>query len=141
MTENTISLKILNKKEDLGNLLTQFDTFLRTNCRNPALVNKLTMCIDELVTNIISYGYPDKTEHNIEVSANIENNKVMITLKDDGIPFDPTHKTKPNPMARHPIEKVNVGGLGIHIVTSIMDAMEYQREEPYNILKLTKSLS
>ena len=51
---NTLfEMKILNKKDDLRKLLTEIDGFLLSHCKNPALVNKIVMCMDELVTNVI----------------------------------------------------------------------------------------
>ena len=39
------------------------------------------------------------------------------------------------------IEDRNIGGLGIFLVTHLMDKMEYKREDEKNILTLTKLLS
>ncbi len=138
--DTLFEMKILNKKDDLRNLLTQVDGFLAHNCKNPAIVNKLVMCMDELITNIISYGYSDKADHEIEISAQVDTVKheVTITMKDDGMEFDPTNPNKPN--LRQPVQQRQVGGLGLHIVSSILDKMVYQRENDKNILIVTKSL-
>lgn len=138
MVDTTLNCKILNKKEELRTLLTQYDQFLTQHCHNPAIVNKIVMCLDELVTNVISYAYTDKTDHSIEVNSVIANNAVVITIKDDGIAFDPSRATNPNTMS--PLEKRQLGGLGLHIVMSIVDKMEYERDGQFNVLKITKSL-
>ena len=132
--------KILNKKDELRNLLTQIDGFLVHHCKNPALVNKIVMCMDELVTNVISYGHNDKADHDIFISAQVDTVKheVSITIKDDGFEFDPTNPTKPN--TRNPLQNRQIGGLGLHIVSSILDKMVYRRENDMNILTVTKSL-
>lgn len=133
-------MKILNKKDELRNLLTQINDFLAHNCKNPALVNKIVMCMDELVTNVISYAYLDKAEHEIQISAQVDTVKheINITIKDDGEEFDPTNPSKPN--IHHPLHQRQVGGLGLHIVSSILDKMVYHRENNMNILTVTKSL-
>lgn len=138
--DTLFEMKILNKKDELRNLLTKIDEFLVHNCKNPAIVNKLVMCMDELITNIISYGYTDKTDHEIQVLAQFDaiKREVSITLKDDGVEFDPTNPNKPN--LRQPLQQRQVGGLGLHIVSSILDKMVYNRENQINILTVTKSL-
>jgi anti-sigma regulatory factor (Ser/Thr protein kinase) len=138
--DNLFEIKILNKKDDLRNLLTKIDGFLAHHCKNPALVNKIVMCMDELVTNVISYGYTDKADHEIDISALVDTVKheVSITIKDDGHEFDPTNPNKPN--TRNSVQTRQVGGLGLHIVSSILDKMVYHRENEMNILTVTKSL-
>lgn len=138
--DTLFEMKILNKKDELRNLLTKIDEFLAHNCKNPALVNKIVMCMDELVTNVISYAYTDKAEHEIYISAQVDNVKheVSIIIKDDGEEFDPTNPNKPN--IHHPIQQRQVGGLGLHIVSSILDKMVYHRENEMNVLTVTKSL-
>ncbi len=138
---NTLfEMKILNKKDDLRKLLTEIDGFLLSHCKNPALVNKIVMCMDELVTNVISYGHNDKADHDINISAQIDmiKREVSITIKDDGFEFDPTNPTKPN--IRNPVQQRQIGGLGLHIVSSIFDKMIYHRENDMNILTVVKSL-
>jgi anti-sigma regulatory factor (Ser/Thr protein kinase) len=139
-TDSLFEMKILNKKDDLRNLLTKIDGFLAHHCKNPALVNKIVMCMDELVTNVISYGYIDKADHEIEISAQVDGVKheVSITIKDDGVEFDPTNPNKPN--TRNSIQNRQIGGLGLHIVSSILDKMVYHRENNMNSLTVTKSL-
>ena len=133
-------MKILNKKDDLRDLLTKIDGFLSHHCKNPAVVNKIVMCMDELVMNIISYGHADQADHDIFISAQVDSakNEVSITLKDDGFEFDPTNPTKPN--INIPVQNRKIGGLGLHIVSSILDKMVYYREKNMNILTVTKSL-
>ena len=57
--ETLLETKILNRKDDLKKLLTSIDGFLAHHCKNPALINKVVMCMDELVMNVISYGHID----------------------------------------------------------------------------------
>lgn len=139
-TDTVFEMKILNRKDELKNLLTKIDGFLAHHCKNPALINKIVMCMDELVINVISYAYPDKADHQIEIEAKVDATKheVNITIKDDGIEFDPTNPTKPN--IYHPLQSKQLGGLGLHIVSSVLDKMVYQRENNMNILTVTKSL-
>lgn len=138
---NTLfEMKILNRKDELRMLLTKIEEFLSRHCKNPAIINKIVMCMDELVVNIILYGHNDKINHDIFIQAQVDSLKheVNIIITDDGIEFDPTNPTKPN--TKNPFQNRQIGGLGLHIVSSILDKMTYYRENEMNILTVTKSL-
>ena len=62
----------------------------------------------------------------------------MLTVTDDGHPFDP--REVPEPDIQLPVEERPVGGLGIHLLRKMSDRMEYGREGGRNRLCLRKSL-
>lgn len=64
--------------------------------------------------------------------------RLAITLSDDGIPFDPTATTAPDVVA--PLDDRQFGGLGIHLVRTVMDGLEYGRHDARNARVLTKRL-
>jgi len=97
----------------------------------------LTLALDEMVTNIISYGYDDDREHDIVVTLSVEGNEIRLVLDDDGIAFDPLVRDEPE--LDIPLEERKIGGLGIHLVRSFMDGISYSRVEGHNLLLLRKS--
>lgn len=101
------------------------------------LVMNLNLVLEELVTNIIFYGYKDKASHEIFIAFNIDDEKVAITITDDGIPFNPTKKDMPDSINKS-IDDRDIGGLGIHFVNSLMSSMSYERKDNKNILYLIK---
>jgi anti-sigma regulatory factor (Ser/Thr protein kinase) len=62
---------------------------------------------------------------------------VVATVTDDGRPFDP--RDAPAPDLEASLDTRRVGGLGMHLVRSCMDAIEYRREGDLNVLTLTTS--
>ena len=57
------------------------------------LAYKLRLAVDEMATNIITHGYEESgLEGNIQVEGNVETDRIVITLKDTGIPYDPTQR-------------------------------------------------
>ena len=74
---------------------------------------------EEIVANIIEYGYRFKN-HNyyIDVSLKIVEDKMILTIKDDGIVFDPTQY--------HEDEK-EFSTSGILLVQKIVDKISYTR--------------
>lgn len=98
----------------------------------------LNLVLEELITNIIFYGFPDKAEHGIEAVFCMEDRVLEIQLTDDAIAFNPLEAKEPD--LDQAIEDRPIGGLGIHLVKKIMDEVRYERADNKNILTLKKQL-
>lgn len=97
----------------------------------------LALVLEELITNIVFYsGENGSVEATISLVS--DEKRCEITLTDNGIPFDPT--AYPAPATDVDLEERTTGGLGIHIVRSLVDSITYRREAGRNILHLEKSL-
>jgi serine/threonine-protein kinase RsbW len=99
---------------------------------------KLQVAMEEMVTNVIFYAYPEGTTADISLTAESDDHEVTFVLSDSGMPFDPTAKedadTETNPMDREQ------GGMGILIVKNIMNEVSYQRLGDTNQLTMKKKL-
>ncbi|MEQ8168026.1 MAG: ATP-binding protein [Candidatus Eremiobacterota bacterium] len=100
---------------------------------------KIDMVMDEILTNIISYGYKDNREHYIDIYVHIENNIIKIVIEDDAIAFNPL--LAPPPDLTIPLEERPIGGLGIYLVKTSVNTIDYARENGRNILSMTMDLS
>ena len=102
------------------------------------LAMKLQLAMEEMVTNVIFYAYPEGTTADISLTAESDGHEVTFVLSDSGKPFDPTAKedadTETNPMDREQ------GGMGILIVKNIMNEVSYQRLGEKNQLTMKKTL-
>ena len=96
----------------------------------------LGLALDELLTNTVSYGYPDNGWHEILVDLEVTPGCVDLTVRDDGRAFDPLQS--PEPDLSGEIEDREVGGLGIHFVRTLADELSYARERGWNVLRLRK---
>jgi len=101
-------------------------------------VMAINLVLDEMVANIIENAYDDQGEHEIHVSLARHGDTLTIRIEDDGRPFDPVQA--PAPDLDLPLEERPIGGLGIHIVRSVMDAVDYRRQDGRNILTMRKTL-
>lgn len=99
----------------------------------------LNLVLEELITNIIFYGYDDKNEHKISIRLSKDDEIIRIQLEDDGKEFNPLLLTAPD--IDGSIEDRKIGGLGIFFVRKIMDDITYLRSEGRNILTLTKKIA
>jgi sigma-B regulation protein RsbU (phosphoserine phosphatase) len=86
----------------------------------------------------MNYGYPAGQVGHIEVKALANEKTLTFVICDDGIPFDPTAKSEVDTTLS--VEQRPIGGLGIHLVRTIMDSINYERTRGRNILTLRKKL-
>jgi anti-sigma regulatory factor (Ser/Thr protein kinase) len=101
-------------------------------------VMAINLVLDEVVTNVIEHGYADSGGHKIHVSLALDGAALTIRVEDEGRAFDPTRA--PPPDLDRPLEERQVGGLGIHIVRSVMDAVDYERRDGKNVLTMRKTI-
>ena len=122
--------------------LTRVAEFMETVCDELQLdmpvAMKLQLAIEEMVTNVIYYAYPEGTSADISLTAESDGGELAFVLSDSGKPFDPTAKEDAdidvNPMDREQ------GGMGILIVKNIMNDVSYQRLGDTNQLTMKKTL-
>lgn len=102
----------------------------------PTAMN-INLAVEEAVSNIIYYAFNDKVRHEIGISFSLENNRLTISIIDDGLPFNPLEKDHPDITLT--AEDRPVGGLGIYLILNIMDEVTYERLDNRNILTLHKT--
>jgi anti-sigma regulatory factor (Ser/Thr protein kinase) len=105
----------------------------------PKCRSELNLGLDELFTNIISYGFQDDSEHQIKFTLAKDEETLVVEVEDDGIPFNPLDAAKPK--AARDLESIDIGGLGIHLVKKMVDDIDYQRVEGKNKLILKKCVA
>ena len=98
-------------------------------------IMNLNLSLDEVITNIVSYGYRDGEEHEIHITLTEEEGSLTVVLEDDGIAFDPLSEV-PDPDLDAGVEERRIGGLGVHFVKSLMDEVAYERRDGCNRLTL-----
>lgn len=97
------------------------------------LANRLRLAVDEVAANIIMYGYAESPQPGvIDVHADVEDDRLTITLEDTGVPYDPTQRKMPDNFD-DPLETREIGGLGIYLAIRNVDEFSYRRVENRNI--------
>lgn len=133
--QNYFAQTIKNNIEALGRLNNDLEAFLKAHPLPENAHYALNLALEEMLTNIIKYGYDDRSEHLIAVRIDIDQAHVRLTLEDDGHPFNPL--TVAEPERQHVLHHRPIGGLGIFLVRSLVDKMTYQRRAGKNILAIT----
>lgn len=103
----------------------------------PELVFNLNLVLEEAVTNVVMYAYPEGESHQIWLSAEEHAGCLTFTLQDEGAAFDPTEV--PDADVTLSAEEREIGGLGIFLIRQIMNEVTYQRIEGRNVLTMKKS--
>ena len=98
----------------------------------------LNLVLEEMVSNIIFYAYPEGTDAEIELMAEYDGKELTFVLSDRGREFDPTLKEDAD-IDVNPIDR-EIGGMGIWIVKNIMNQVTYQRLEGKNLLTMKKEI-
>jgi anti-sigma regulatory factor (Ser/Thr protein kinase) len=83
----------------------------------------LAHAVDECVTNIIEHGYNGQPGP-IEIKIERMNETLLIELRDQAPPFDPTGV--PPPDLTQPFEKREPGGLGVYLARQMVDEMRHR---------------
>lgn len=112
---------------------------------SPSVLDQIILATEEALVNIINYGYPDEKKGTVEIVCQNSTPKagIQITIKDQGIPFNPIENAPLTPpaLSATPNKTENtLGGYGIYILIGLMDRVEYQRIDGGNILTLVKYL-
>ncbi|MDX1540120.1 MAG: ATP-binding protein [Geminicoccaceae bacterium] len=102
-------------------------------------VAMIALALDELITNICSYGFDDDREHAIALSLKLKDGVLTASIEDDGRSFNPLKSKAPDPNA--PLEQRQPGGLGIFLVRSVVDDVRYRRHRGNNHLTLIKKVA
>jgi anti-sigma regulatory factor (Ser/Thr protein kinase) len=137
--EDHLTLRIKNAFAEIPAANEIASRWLAGHHAPPAADHFASLTIEELVTNCIKYGYDDSAEHTIEVELKLSAGELVLTVTDDGHPFNPLEL--PEPDTSLPMEERPIGGLGIHLLRKISDRMDYARTEGRNRLTLHKSLA
>lgn len=134
-----VTITLHNDLAELERLAEIVETFGEEAGLAPRLVYSLNLALDELVTNVVSYGYDGTdTRGCITLDLTVVDGRLTAVLQDDGRPFNPLDRGPPD--VDSPLEDRKIGGLGVHFVRTLMDEVRYQRVDGRNCLILAKTL-
>jgi len=134
------SIIIKNKLSEIGRVVGFFEKFQEFHNLAKDVVNAVQVALDEMISNIILYAYEGKEEHEIFIKVRMTDAAVILQIRDDGKKFNPFSSTQTKADIQSSIEERPIGGLGVHLVTSLMDSCEYNYRDKQNCLIMKKNL-
>ena len=133
----TATFRLLNNTDEMARLGLAVDEFGQAEQWSEQMSYHIKLALEEVVMNVISYAYDDDATHEFEVRLCSNSEGVVIDVIDEGRPFDPLQETAV-PDVEATLEARNIGGLGVFFVKTLMDEVEYRRENDRNRLTLMK---
>jgi len=141
MAGQEVSKNILinNNLSEIERLSKAVAEFGKKNNLSSEVIYDVRLALEEVVSNIINYGFEDNYEHQISIEMNLQGETLTMKIKDDGKPFNPLEVKSTN--LEKPFDEREIGGMGIYIVQQLMDELRYNREKDNNILLLRKHIA
>jgi anti-sigma regulatory factor (Ser/Thr protein kinase) len=137
MKNAVVKLTVKNRIEDLLRVNSIFESFATQHDIGGKLRYHLLVSIEEILTNIIKYGFDEQGVHPIHITFRNDSGAIEMEFEDRGREFNPLEVGEPD--LDTPIEDRQLGGLGIHLVKNMVDVAQYRRVGDRNILLLRKT--
>ena len=131
--------EFLARTASLTDVAAFIDDFGSRHGLDPGLALKLTLVLEELVTNTIEHGFGGGSDAPIRIALTSTNDhSVSIDFADTAPPFDPlAHSALTTAAVGDPFDARPVGGLGIHLIGQLASTARYARDGERNRLWLT----
>ena len=155
MREKEESVKwVLSELSDLAKFSEDFRTYCEEQGLDDGKIFELELSLEELIVNSFTHGYQERGEEgSVTVEAEDTGPDVRISMRDQASPFDlfrdapaprlggedPEPETEPEPELEPEPKKEKEGGLGIHLVKSLNDRVEYYGSQDGNIVVIIKA--
>ena len=132
-------LQLSNNRPEIRNLRNRFDIFAKDNELPAKVIHDVQLALDEVVTNIVEYGYDDDDEHLIDIKFILNEQSLKIIIIDDAKPYNILDNKDPDTSLS--LDEKPIGGLGIYLVKRLMTNIDYDYRDGKNHLLLTKSFT
>ena len=136
MTEESV-LRIPAKLEGMDLILSFVSFLLDSHGCSLQARTQLRMAAEELYVNVTLYAYSDQDGW-AEIRGSVKDGVATFVLIDGGRPFNPLEKDDPDIMLSG--EERGIGGLGIFMVKTMVDEVEYEYLDNCNQLTLRKQI-
>lgn len=109
---------------------------------SPVEINRLELCLVEVVNNAIEHAYGNESGHRVSVQIDVKKESITITVKDQGKAMSPEvlEENKEPELDLDSPESWLCSGRGLHIVKNLMDSVSYHSEDDTNRLVMTKQI-
>lgn len=132
------SFIISNNISELSAVFSIFDKMAGEWNLDLQIQDEIHLVLEEIISNIIYYSYPEALNQEILVDIEILNDILALKVTDYGMFFNPLQM--PDPTTESSSDDLRIGGRGIHLVKKLMDSVIYKRIENKNIIVLKKRI-
>ena len=115
----TFDVSIVNELDNASIISEKLTRFALENGVANRESQVVGLACEEMVDNIVSYGYKKGKVSFIDVSLKINNDSLLLRVRDDGVPFDPTKYEFDN--------NEDYSTSGIQLISKLVNKMSYMR--------------
>lgn len=102
-------------------------------------ISELVLALDEMCSNLMIHSHRCNPEELFEINIILKKgDPIIFEIIDDGKTFDINQFAEPD--LGNLVHEKRKGGLGIRLVKSIMDKIEYQKLGEKNVCRLIKKI-
>lgn len=135
----SLHVALTNEISEVQRLKTLFVEYGEVHQFSRELIQDIHLVLEEAVSNIIFYGYEERAEESrIDINVDLKEGTLIIEIRDDAKPFNPLEASEPD--LEIPFDEREIGGMGIHLIRTLMDELEYTRSKGKNIFTMKKIL-
>ncbi len=139
MKDKSLTFKLKCRMKELDALHRKITEFGRRTGLPAKSVLEINLALDELFTNLVSYGCAEGNEHFVRFSITLKADDLFIKMEDTGTAFNPLACIPPDLTCC--LTERAIGGMGIHLVRHVMNHLAYRRCGKVNILEMKKCLA
>lgn len=136
--DDKMIIRINNEISEITKVSQIFKNFSAQHQFSKKITHVFDLALDEILNNIITYGYEDNTEHKIDIDIHLSETQLIVEIEDDGCEFNPLDA--PEPDTASSLEERRIGGLGIHLIRNAMDDIQYKYENNKNCITIRKDI-
>ena len=140
MSFNDLRLSVAPRLSGVGNVSRIVEAFGEENGLAEPQVYAINLALDELIANAVTHGFADVTRPRIDIGLRVDDDRLVLTLTDNGAPFDPTRHAEAAD-TESPLEERSADNLGLHLVKSVADRVSYEFSAGRNHLTMERDLA
>lgn len=130
------SITVRADLEELDSVLGFVEDSLKGEGFDKGFISAMKLIADELFANIAMYAYNGAAGEAVISLDTAAGGGVMLIFSDKGIRYNPLEREDPD--VTLPAEERSEGGLGIYLVKSMADRVEYEYSGGSNIVRVWK---
>ena len=121
---------------EVGRALDEVRRFLTEQHASEEVIDDLCLVVDEVLANIMSHGYGKDANGSMNLVLSVVADDYSLEVRDRAPAFNPLDAAPPD-LGDDPDERA-IGGLGMHLVRSLMSEITYERSGAENVLRLRR---
>ncbi len=135
-TRPAVVLKVPSRTEFLAVVRDVTRSMAEVAGFNRAAADQIALAVDEAATNVIEHAYGGAGDRIVEVRYEDAGEDLRVDVVDNGARVDPKAMPRVD-LDRYASER-RKGGLGVHLMSKIMDSVTFRRSARRNVCCLVR---